>query len=311
MSNKVPLFGAKRYCVLLLLSACALVLNAQVQVSGTVTDVNKETVIGASVLEKGTSNGTVTDFDGNFSLSVSNANAVLVVSYVGMKTQEVPVNGAAKLSVVLHDDNELLEEVVVIGYGTQKRKDVTTSISSVSVEDLEKHPITSAAQAIQGKAAGVTVVKPNGQPGADMVIRVRGTTSMNASNDPLYVVDGVPMTDIGFLAPNDIESMQILKDASSAAIYGSRAANGVVMITTKAGSASKDHQKISFSMYGGWTQVAKKMEVLNFQQYKEYLADLGSTVVLPDGLTDQTDWFNETYKTGSTQNYQLSVSGGT
>ena len=284
---------------------------AEVQISGVVLDSQGQTVIGATVQEKGTQNGTVTDFDGQFFLNVSSQNAVLVVSYVGMQTQDVALAGRTDISVVLKEDNEVLDEVVVIGYGTAKRRDITTAVSSVSVDDLEKHPITSAAQAIQGKAAGVTVVKPNGQPGADMVIRVRGTTSMNASNDPLYVVDGVPMTDIGFLAPNDIESMQILKDASSAAIYGSRAANGVVMITTKANSASKEHQKISFSMYGGWTQVTKRMESLNFEQYKEYLSDLGSKVVLPDGLKDETNWFDETYKTGSTQNYQLSISGGT
>jgi len=284
---------------------------AQVNVSGTVSDAAKESIIGASILEKGTTNGTVTDFNGSFSLQVASDKAVLVISYVGMKSQEVALNGRTSLQVILQDNQEVLEEVVVIGYGSVKRKDVTTAVSSVSTDDIEKHPITSAAQAIQGKAAGVTVIKPNGQPGTDMVIRVRGTTSMNASNDPLYVVDGVPMTDIAFLAPNDIESMQILKDASSAAIYGSRAANGVIMITTKAGSASKEHQKVAFSMYGGWTKVAKRMESLNLQQYREYLEDLGSNVVLPDGLKDETNWFDETYTTGTTQNYQLSVSGGT
>lgn len=301
----------RRLLVVALGVTFALPAFAQVQISGVVSDSQGQTVIGATVQEKGTQNGTVTDFDGQFFLNVSNQNAVLVVSYVGMQTQEVALGGKTEIRVTLKEDNEVLDEVVVIGYGTAKRRDITTAVSSVSVEDIEKHPITSAAQAIQGKAAGVTVVKPNGQPGADMVIRVRGTTSMNASNDPLYVVDGVPMTDIGFLAPNDIESMQILKDASSAAIYGSRAANGVVMITTKANSASKEHQKISFSMYGGWTQVSKRMDALNFEQYKEYLSDLGSKVVLPDGLKDETNWFDETYKTGSTQNYQLSVSGGT
>ncbi len=293
----------------LLLSAMSAM--AGITVSGTVQDTKHEPIIGASILEKGTGNGTVTDIDGNFSLTVAGNKSVLVVSYVGMKTVEVAAKSGSAISVTLTDDTEALDEVVVIGYGAVKRRDVTTAVSSVSTEDLEKVPITSAAQAMQGKAAGVTVVKPNGQPGAGMVIRVRGTTSMNASNDPLYVVDGVPMTDIDFLAPNDIESMQILKDASSASIYGSRAANGVIMITTKAGSASKEKIHVDFSMYGGWTMVAKRMESLNFEQYKEYLQDLGSNVVLPDGLKDETNWFDETYKTGSTQNYQVSVSGGT
>ena len=294
-----------------LLILFALPLLATVTVTGIITDDANEPVIGASVLEQGTTNGTVTDFDGQFSIEVADANATLVISYVGMKTTTVALSGRTSVRVQLHEDSEVIDEVVVIGYGTQKKRDVTTAISSVSTEDLEKLPITSAAQAMQGKAAGVTVIKPNGQPGTGMVVRVRGTTSMNASNDPLYVVDGVPMTDIDFLAPNDIESMQILKDASSAAIYGSRAANGVIMITTKAGAARKERVKVGFSMYGGWTKVANRMESLNFQQYKEYLQDLGSNVVLPDGLTDQTNWFDETYSTGSTQNYQLNVSGST
>ena len=269
-----------------------------VTVTGTVVDANKEPIIGASVLEAGTSNGTVTDLDGQFSMEVSSLQASLTVSYVGMKSSTVSLGGKNTLWVLLKEDTEALDEVVVIGYGVQKKRDVTTAISTVSTDDIEKLPITSAAQAMQGKAAGVTVVKPNGQPGTGMVVRVRGTTSMNASNDPLYVVDGVPMTDIDFLAPNDIESMQVLKDASSAAIYGSRAANGVIMITTKAGHARAEKVKVGFSMYGGWTKVAKRMESLNFQQYKEYLEDLGSNVVLPDGLKDETNWFDETYSTG-------------
>ncbi|MBR2265722.1 MAG: SusC/RagA family TonB-linked outer membrane protein, partial [Paludibacteraceae bacterium] len=297
--------------VLVLCPLLSLSVSAQVTVSGTVLDNGNEAVIGASVMERGTTNGTVTDLDGQFTLEVSSKDAVLVFSYVGMRTKEEKLNGRSELAVTLLEDDKVLEEVVVIGYGTAKRKDITTAVSSVSTEDLEKIPITSAAQAMQGKAAGVTVIKPNGQPGTGMVVRVRGTTSMNASNDPLYVVDGVPMIDIDFLAPNDIESMQVLKDASSAAIYGSRAANGVIMITTKAGAARKERVKVGFSMYGGWTKVANRMQSLNFQQYKEYLEDLGSNVVLPDGLTDQTNWFDVTYGTGSTQNYQLNVSGST
>ena len=299
------------HSMVLLFLCCSTMLVAQVTITGKVSDSQHEPVIGASILQKGTTNGTITDLDGAFSLSVTDAQATLVVSYVGMKTLEVSLQGQTTVSITMSDDTESLDEVVVIGYGTQKKRDVTTAISSVSTEDIEKLPITSAAQVMQGKAAGVTVVKPNGQPGAGMVVRVRGTTSMNASNDPLYVVDGVPMTNIDFLAPNDIESMQILKDASSAAIYGSRAANGVIMITTKAGSQSKEKMHVSFSMYGGWTQVTNRMESLNYEQYKEYLADLGSTVVLPDGLKDETNWFDETYKTGSTQNYQVSVNGST
>ena len=273
-------------------------------ITGQVKDSSNEGVIGASVVEKGTTNGTMTDIDGKFSLSVS-PKAILTITYIGYKNQEVAVKGATHLNVVLQENAELLDEIVVIGYGSVKRKDVTTSVASVSTKDLDERPIISAAAAIQGKAAGVNVIQPNGEPGAGMVVRIRGNSSINASNDPLYVVDGVPMTEINFLSPNDIESMQILKDASSAAIYGSRASNGVVLITTKAGA--KGEAKINFSAQAGITDVAKQMHSLNVAQYKELMDEIGS-VNLPDGLKDETNWFDETYRTGVTQNYQLSVS---
>jgi len=194
-------------------------------VTGRVLDnATDENMIGVSVQVKGTATGGITDVDGNFQVNVSSADAVLVFSYIGYQTEEVKVGQQSDLTIRMKEDGELLEEVVVIGYGTQKRKDVTTAISSVSTKDLDERPIVSAAQALQGKAAGVYVMQPSGTPGADMSIRVRGTTSFNGSNDPLYVVDGVAVDNINFLSPNDIASMQILKDASSAAIYGSRAA---------------------------------------------------------------------------------------
>jgi len=276
----------------------------KITVTGQVKDPSNEGVIGASVIEKGTTNGTMTDMDGKFSLTVS-PKATLTITYIGYRSQEIVVKGTASLNIVLQENAELLEEVVVIGYGSVKRKDVTTSVASVSTKDLDERPIISAAAAIQGKAAGVNVIQPNGEPGAGMVVRIRGNSSINASNDPLYVVDGVPMTEINFLSPNDIESMQILKDASSAAIYGSRASNGVVLITTKAGV--KGEAKINFSAQAGVTEVAKQMKSLNVAQYKDLMDELGS-INLPDGLKDETNWFDETYRTGVTQNYQLSVS---
>ena len=274
---------------------------------GTVKDSGGEPLIGVSVVIKGTTNGVITNFDGEYSITAKPGD-VLVFSYVGMNSQEVQLTTQLVSDIVLNEEAKGLEEIVVIGYGIQKRKDLTTAVSSVSTEDLDMRPITSAAQAIQGKAAGVQVIQPNGRPGAGMVIRVRGTTSMNASNDPLYVVDGVPMNNIDFLSANDIESMQILKDASSAAIYGSRGANGVVMITTKA-TAPKDRSSISFSSYKGITNINRRIESLNLNEYKEYLKDLKSSVVLPDGLTEQTNWFDETFTTGIRNNYQLSASG--
>src|SRR5574344_1004415 len=290
----------------LALLICQLTFAQQkISVRGQVVDQSNEPIVGAVVKESGGTNGAVTDMDGNFSINVK-GGATLSVSYVGFAPASL--KPSAKMHIVLQENNKLLDEVLVIGYGTSKRKDVTTSVSSVSTKDLDSRPIISAGQAIQGKAAGITVMQPNGLPGSGLSIRVRGTTSFNGSNDPLYVVDGVPMTDIDFLSANDIESIQILKDASSAAIYGSRAANGVIMITTKQGEKGKS--KISFNGYIGMTKVNNKIHALNASQYKSLMDEIG-LVSLPDGLTDQTDWFDETYQTGVTQNYQASITNAT
>lgn len=293
--------------ILFVLMAMLFSLSALAQrqaVSGRVLDAQKEPLIGVSVLEKGTNNGTITDVDGNFKLDVG-PNVTLVFSYVGYQTQEL--RASRQMQVVLQEDAEVLDEVVVIGYGSVKRKDVTTAISSVSTKDLDQRPIMSAGQAIQGKAAGVSVIQPSGKPGGEMAIRVRGTTSMNGSNDPLYVVDGVPVDNINFLAPTDIADMQILKDASSASIYGSRAANGVILITTKQGAEGK--AKVTLTAQFGLNKVANKIKSLNTAQYKELQDEIGM-IELPDGLNDVTNWFDETYTTGNIQNYQVSVSNG-
>lgn len=302
---KSPL-GSRKILFALMAMLFSLTALAQQQqtVVGQVLDAQKEPLIGVSVLEKGTNNGAITDIDGNFKLSVG-SNATLVFSYIGYKTQEL--RASSQMQVVLLEDSEVLDEVVVIGYGSVKRKDVTTAISSVSTKDLDQRPIMSAGQAIQGKAAGVSVIQPSGKPGGEMSIRVRGTTSMNGSNDPLYVVDGVPVDNINFLVPNDIADMQILKDASSASIYGSRAANGVILITTKQGAEGK--AKVSLTAQFGLNKVSSKIKPLNASQYKDLQDEIGM-VQLPDGLTDVTDWFDETYTTGNIQNYQVSVSNG-
>lgn len=302
---KSPL-GSRKILFALMAMLFSLTALAQQQqtVVGQVLDAQKEPLIGVSVLEKGTNNGAITDIDGNFKLSVG-SNAALVFSYIGYKTQEL--RASSQMQVVLLEDSEVLDEVVVIGYGSVKRKDVTTAISSVSTKDLDQRPIMSAGQAIQGKAAGVSVIQPSGKPGGEMSIRVRGTTSMNGSNDPLYVVDGVPVDNINFLVPNDIADMQILKDASSASIYGSRAANGVILITTKQGAEGK--AKVSLTAQFGLNKVSNKIKPLNAAQYKDLQDEIGM-VQLPDGLTDVTDWFDETYTTGNIQNYQVSVSNG-
>ena len=279
------------------------------QLTGTVTDDKGMPLPGVSVVIKGTTKGVATDFDGNFSLNNVPKGAMLEFSSVGYKTLDIKATGAS-LKVKLPEATQDLDEVVVVGYGTQKKGDVTTAITSVKTKDLDQRPVTSAAQAIQGRAAGIQVVQPSGAPGAGLAVRIRGNTSISASNDPLYVVDGIPVQDISGIAPTDIENMQVLKDASSAAIYGSRAANGVVLITTKQGK--RNEPKVSINTYVGMSDIAKKIPSLNTQQYYDLMADSGAVATSSlAGLTDQTDWYKEAFRTGFTQNTQLSVSNAT
>ena len=296
--------------VLLLVSMAA--YAQQHSVKGTVVDQSGIPVIGMTVIEQGTQNGTTTDIDGNWQLTVSSGNASLEFAALGYLTVTEKVNNRAVIDLTASEDAIMLDAVVAIGYGTVRKRDLTTAVSTVSTEDTKLRPVTEASGFIQGKVAGVTVQQTSGQPGSGMTIRVRGASSIASSNDPLYVVDGVPVGEgsyaIAYLSPQDIETMQILKDASSAAIYGSRAANGVVIITTKHGKKSRGPQ-VNFSAYAGITNVAKTYEVLNVAQYKELMDETGFAN-LPDGLKDETDWFDEAYQTGITQNYQLSVSNG-
>ena len=274
--------------------------------SGTVTDESGMPLVGVSVVIKGTNKGVATDFDGKYSLTDVPKGAVLQFSSVGYQTTDVKANNS-QLNIKLAEATQNLDEVVVVGYGTQKKGDVTTAITSVKTKDLEQRPVISAAQAIQGRAAGIQVVQPNGAPGAGLAVRIRGNTSISASNDPLYVVDGIPVQDISSIAPNDIESMQVLKDASSAAIYGSRAANGVVLITTKQGK--RNEPKVSVNTYIGVSKIAKKIPSLNTQQYYELMNETKAVATATlAGLTDKTDWYKETFRAGFTQNTQLSVS---
>ena len=276
---------------------------APITVNGTVVDETGEPVIGATVMVKGTSVGASTDIDGKFSFTAEKGAKIIVTSvgYVSVEAKAQP-----EMKITLKEDQALLDEVVVIGYGQVKRRDVTTAISTIDKKDIQNRPMTTVGQALQGKAAGVQVVQGTGVPGAEPSIRIRGASSFNGENDPLYVVDGVVMSNIKYLSPNEIENMQVLKDASAAAIYGSRAANGVILITTK--SADSEKAKVQLSASYGLTQVVNRMEVLNAKQYKELQDDIVGGVALPDNLTDQTDWFDETYRTGSTQNYQVAVS---
>ncbi|MCL7988772.1 TonB-dependent receptor [Sphingobacterium sp. lm-10] len=264
-------------------------------------------ISGATVSLLPGGRSTSTDESGNFRFTSPGSAQRVSITAMGFQSVELPISGNM-MTITLSVGETALEDIVVIGYGSVKRKDVTTAISSVSLEDVEERPIVSAAQAIQGRAAGVSVVQTSGTPGGQTSIRIRGATSFNGSNDPLYVVDNVPVDNINFLAPTDIVDMQVLKDASSAAIYGSRAANGVILITTKQGKAGQ--AKIGINTLGTINQVTSRMQVLNAQQYRDLQQEIG-IVNVPAGLTDQTDWFNEAYKNGLTQNYQVSISDGT
>lgn len=291
--------------LMLCLMAAINVMAQNVKITGTVVDSSNEPIIGATVTVSDDTNvKAVTNVDGRFTINAAPGSS-LHITYIGYKT--VDVKAADGMRVVMEEESNMLKEVVAIGYGSVQRKDVTTAVSSVSTKDLDTRPIVSAVQGMQGKAAGVTISQANGQPGATPTIRVRGTTSLNGSNDPLYVVDGVPMTDIDYLSADDIVGMQILKDASSAAIYGSRAANGVVIITTKQGKAGE--ARISLNAHYALNVVRDNQDPLNAAQYKELMDEIG-LVKLPDGLTDKTDWKDEVYRTGNVQDYQLSVTNG-
>ena len=302
----------RKILTLALLFLSVSVFAQQHSVKGRVTDQNGLPVIGMAVMEQGTTNGVVTDENGEYSITVSGPDVTLEFYSLGYETVTEAVRGRAVIDVVSGEEATALEGAVAIGYGTVKKQDLTTAVSVVSNEDMKLRPVSEASGFIQGKVAGVQVQQTSGLPGGGMTVRIRGASSIASSNDPLYVVDGVPVGEgnyaIAYLSPNDIESMSILKDASSAAIYGSRAANGVVLITTKQGKVSRGPQ-INFSGYVGLSNVAKTYDVLNVEQYKDLMDEIGA-VTLPDGLKDETDWFKETYQTGVSQNYQISVSNG-
>ena len=234
----------------------------QITVQGVVKDQTGETVIGASVMEKGTTNGTITGIDGDFSLNMS-PNGTLVVSFVGYKTQEVQVKGQKQLQVVLSEDAEMLDEVVVIGYGTMKKSDLTGAVSSIGNKDIKDSPVSNLGQAIQGKISGVQIVDA-GKPGDNVSIKIRGFSSINAKNDPLIIVDGAPYSgDINNINPNDVESMTVLKDAASNALYGARGANGVIIITTKRANMSGEAKVTFDAKWGANTRALQKYEVID------------------------------------------------
>ena len=238
----------KRFSLALAFCMLGLVSFAQKTVTGNVKDASGEPLIGVSVMIKGTSTGAVTDLDGNYSIPSVPSSAQLTFSYVGYQTKTVKVGDSSSLNVVLNEDNTTLEDVVVIGYGTMKRKDLTGAVASVSGDKLAANPVSNVAQALQGQLPGVSVVSQDGRPGATMSIRVRGGGSITQSNEPLYIVDGVQVSDISDIPADNIESIDVLKDGASTAIYGARGANGVILVTTK-GSKGDGKAKVKYNVY--------------------------------------------------------------
>ena len=324
-----------RLIVLLLLSAVNLTLAAQnITVTGTVTDpAENEPLIGATVMAKGTSAGVATDIDGNYSISVP-AKSTLVISSIGYEPQEIAVNGRTRIDVEMRATSAMLDEVVVIGYGVQRKSDITGSISSVSGKDVNDVPVSSALQALQGKASGVNIIQNSGAPGGATTIKIRGTGTINDA-DPLYVVDGFIVDDITHINPNDIANIEIFKDAASSAVYGARAANGVVAITTKGGEKGK--VSVTFDGYVGFSNPWKKIDVMGTEDYALMLDYInGTSLYSADGRMYQTknpdgsysfddhkkflvdtiranspaNWWDAISRTGIKQQYNVAVSGG-
>lgn len=308
-------------------------MQALIKITGLVTDERGEPVIGANVIEKGTTNGVITDLDGKFALSVP-PNAILQISYIGYIAQNIPVKNQKSFSILLVDDSQSLEEVVVVGYGVTQKKDLTGSIAQIQAGDLQNLAVQRVDQALNGKLAGVQVLSTSGEPGAAPLIRIRGVGSISAGTDPLYVIDGFPGDNIQMLNPNDIETIDVLKDASATAIYGSRGANGVVIITTKRGKEGK--ARISLDAYYGWQKVLRTPKFLSKEDQANYYyegvknqnLDAGKNVS-GDPLTDwfykvpptvmdvingtnpfNVDAYDAIFQTAPQQSYNLSAQGG-
>lgn len=305
---KTRLFALLAFVVM-----CCTSAFAQIQVKGNISDKNSEPMIGVAIQEKGnTTNGTITDLDGNFTIQV-NSNATLVISYIGYKTQEVAVNGRTNLAIVMEEDTQVLDEVVVVGYGVQRKSDLTGSVASIKGEELQGLSTTDAAAALQGKAAGIQIIN-GGAPGSGAEIRVRGYSSNSGNIGPLLIVDGLKVDNIQYLDPSMIESMEVLKDAASAAIYGAQAGNGVVLITTKTGAAQRGKASISYSLKATTQSLGKKADLFNAQEYiayHNYLGDLTQEELDSKGYNGQdTDWYDEVFEDSWSLQHNITVQGG-
>ena len=262
-----------------------------------------------SVQLEDTTKGVITDFNGNYEIEVDDPDSsVLIFSYIGLKTERVEIGGRQTIDVQMQLSAQDLDEVVVLGYGSQLRKNITSAVSTVDGESFESRPNNQVGALLQGQAAGVQVLSSSGKPSSGFNIRIRGTNSIGSGSEPLYVVDGVPTTDTRSINPTDIESVSVLKDASSAAIYGAQGANGVVLITTKSGTT--DEAMVTFDSYIGVAQVWRTLPVLNGEQYRDLMTEMGLNTNW-DNFTERTDWQNKVFQNGLSQNYQTSVSGKT
>lgn len=306
----------KRLWLVPLLALLAIGLQAQTTIKGTVKDTSGEAVIGATVVEKDNpKSATVTDFDGNFSLKVS-GKAPIVISYIGMKTKTIDVKGKTQVNVVMEDDNTTLNDIVVIGYGTVRKKDLTGSVASLSADKVAAIPVSNVGEAMTGKMAGVNITTTEGSPDADVKIRVRGGGSLSQDNSPLYIVDGFPVSSIADIAPSEIESIDVLKDASSTAIYGARGANGVIIVTTKSGK--EGNVQVNFNASHGWKKITREVKVMDPFNYAYYQYELGnenygsfSDLNIWKSI-EGTDYQDIVFgRTGHQDNYNVNVSGGT
>jgi TonB-linked SusC/RagA family outer membrane protein len=299
--------------VVLLLSGCLFAFAQTSAVKGVVKDDQGLPLPGATVVIKGTTEATSTDLSGKYSINVS-PTATLVFSFVGFNNQEIPVNNQTEINVTLTSNNKQLSEVVVVGYGSQRKRDITSAIATVGVKDVSSRPIVNSSEILDGKAAGVQVFNASGAPGGgNFSVRIRGASSPNGS-EPLYVVDGVVVTNTASIDPNNIESISVLKDASAAGIYGSLGAtNGVVLITTKKGASGQT--KVEINMYAGKQQIVKKLDLLNADQYKSLISDeytnAGQTVpAFPSNFTANNNWQDLTYRTANQSGVNVGLSGG-
>lgn len=279
-------------------------------IKGNIVDENGEPIIGANILVKGTTNGTITDIDGNYQLEVENArNSVLEISYIGYNTIEEAVRGRNQIDFKMESSVVNLGEVVAIGYGTQTRREITGSVANVAEENFNKGVTRDASDLLQGKVAGLTITSGSGDVTRSSQIQLRGTSTLQNDQGPMIVIDGIPGGDLSTVSPSDIESISVLKDASSAAIYGSRAAGGVILITTKRGSGSKT--TINYDGYVSASTVANKPDMLNAAEWRAANAALGNDISVYDQYTSDTDWFDEMTRVGISQQHSLSLSGGT